>query len=94
MIKIKMDDVFAIEADYEKMHISLLNSRRGPIHVIKCFSYFHLLDLHTQLVKSFEKALDGKNILIVLPMDHGIQTTKKSYKGGSLYMDFSTREKL
>lgn len=94
MVKIKMDDVFSIDADYEKMHISLFNKSGEVIYNIKCFSYFDISDTFSKLSKRFRETIDGKKILIVLPSDRESQTTKKDYKRGSLYMDFSVGKEL
>lgn len=94
MLRIKMKDIHTIEADYEKMHIYLINDTGVILHVIKCISHFDLSNIYADLEKRFEESINGKNISICLSGGHESGVRNKSYKKGSSFMDFSSSDNL
>ena len=94
MIKIKMDDVFTVEADYERLIISLLGEDDTLMGTIEYSSIFQVLEQYSEFIQYFMESIEGKNINIYLPPSQKVFTTKKSYGTGNLFMEYSSGEKL
>jgi hypothetical protein len=92
MIKIKMNDISMIEADYEKLHISLINDTGVLLHTIKCVSHLDLLQKYTELTAHFVDSTKGKQMSICISGGHETSFSSKNYIKGSSFMDYSVRE--
>ncbi len=90
---IKLDNVKFIEADFEMMEISFFNQYDKPIYTIKCLSSFEHLEKFQELTRNFIKSINGHKIIVHLPPPPKNPTSLKKYKGGSLFMDFSSSER-
>jgi len=92
---IRLDEVNSIECDYEKLEISLLDKYDKSLHTIECFTTFEHLEKFQELTHYFIKSINGSkiNIKITTPQKKLITTLTK-YKGGSLFMHFSSSERI
>ena len=91
---IKLDEVHSIEADYQMLEISFFNQHDRPIYTIKCLSTFELLEKFQELTRNFIKSINGHKIIVHLPTAPKPPTSPTKYKGGSLFMDFSSTERI
>ncbi len=91
---IKMSDVYEIDADFENMKIFFIGEKNILLGSIEFLSPGIFKEQHDKSIKIFMDSLQGKKINIHLPPPPNILPTKKSYGKGSLFMDFSSGEKL
>ncbi len=91
---IKMSDVYEIDADFENMKIFFIGEKNVLLGSIGFLSSDIFKEQHSKSIKVFMDSLQGKKINIHLPASTNISPTKKSYGKGSLFMEYSGREKL
>ena len=91
---IKMSDVYAIDAGFENMEISLFGEKSVLLGTVRCFDVVQFREQYSEITRYFMESLEGKKINIHLPSSPNISPAKKSYGSGNLFMEFSSREKL
>ncbi len=89
-----MDDVFAVEVDYEKLIVSLLDENNALMGIIECSSTFQLLEKYSEITRYFMESIKGRRINIHFPLSQKVSPAKKSYGSGNLFMEYSGSEKL
>ena len=91
---IKMSDIHPVDADFEKLEISLLSEKNVLLGIVRCFDLLQLKEQHNEITGYFLESLKGKNINIRLPNSQKLSPAKKSYGSGNLFMEYSGSEKL
>ena len=91
---IKMQDIHTLDADFEKLEISLFNKKNVLLGTVRYFDLAQFHKEHNKITRYFMKSLKGKKINIRLPDSPKVSPAKKSYRSGNLFMDYSSSEKL
>lgn len=87
---IKMIDVSSIEADFEKMEISLLGKSGGSLGSMECSNVYFLMERFGEMTKYLNESIKGRGIVVHLPHSQKIAISNNSGKCDSLFMDFSS----
>ena len=91
MIKIKMNDIHTLEADYENMSISLIDDTGVSLHIIKCFSPLDVSRRYAEFSRLFEESIKGREISVKISGDYELESKNKRHQRCHSFMEYSAR---